>query len=409
MKLNRNYDIKIVLIFQLVTLILYYLGPVSFTGIGKSYLILIYVCLYILALYSGYKLGGKYILVGKTGPNNYLKFLNYSMFYSFVFIILDYIFKLDIISTGINIGNIGENYNKKNEIVSNSDQTYEYVKMFFGYFIFGFFPVYLSKYSSLSYFYKLSGVLVIFLTLMFFILSGTNRIIFNYIIILTIFYLNNFKLNYKSFLFFIVCPVIFYFAFVFFTQGQLTRYGSAALTGYDPNLGSYTKWYGEDSLVLTGFSALTTYLIQGYRALDLGLNIEIDWTYGLGNSTFFSRQIDKIFYTNISNQTLPAKIEYFGWDRYNYWSSFYGWWVSDIGYFGVIFLMLFIGFYFRVIKNTLNSNENDIAALILYYYFIIMLFYLSANNQIFQSGEGSIGFLLLFIPFILFRKFKKII
>lgn len=408
MKLNRHYDIKIVLIFQVVTLTLYYLGPVSFTGIGKSYQVLTYVSLYILALYLGYKLAGNYILIGKTGPKNYLKFLNYSIFYSLIFLILDYVFKLDIISTGITLGSIGENYNRRNEIASNSDQTYEYIKMFFGYFIFGFFPVYLAKFPSLSLLYKFLGLLVIFLTILFFVLSGTNRVIFNFIIILAIFYLNSFKLNYKSFLFFIVFPVILYFAFIFFTKGQLTRYGSAALTGYDPNLGSYTEWYGEDSLVLTGFSALTTYLIQGYRALDLGLNIEINWTYGLGNSTFFSRQVDKIFYTNISEQTLPAKIEYFGWDRYNYWSSFYGWWVSDIGYLGVIFLMIFIGFYFRVVKNTFNNNENDVAALILYYYFIIMLFYLSANNQIFQSGEGAIGFLSLFLPFIFFRKFKKI-
>ena len=70
--------------------------------------------------------------------------------------------------------------------------------------------------------------------------------------------------------------------------------------------------------------------------------------------------------------------------------------------------MFFLGVMFRCVENTKDMMVDDTASKILYYYFVIMFFYLSANNQIFQSGEGSIGFLSLIIPFFFFRRFKAI-
>ena len=164
----------------------------------------------------------------------------------------------------------------------------------------------------------------------------------------------------------------------------------------------------DDGNGLVFYSAITSYLTQGYRAFDLSQDEDFDFTWGVGNSTFFSRQIDRIFDLDISDKTYPAKLEEYGWDRYNYWSTFYVWWASDLGFFGVGFLMFFLGFMFRCIENTKDMMVDDTASKILYYYFVIMFFYLSANNQIFQSGEGSIGFLSLIIPFFFFRRFKAI-
>lgn len=201
---------------------------------------------------------------------------------------------------------------------------------------------------------------------------------------------------------FLVC------AGIFFVDGQKTREGSSAVSGVNFETGSYSEYNIDDGDGLLFYAAMTSYLTQGYRAFDLSLDEEFDFTWGVGNSTFFSRQIDRVFDLNISDKTYPAKLEENGWDRYNYWSTFYVWWASDLGFFGIGFLMFFLGVMFRCVENTKDMMVDDTASKILYYYFVIMFFYLSANNQIFQSGEGSIGFLSLIIPFFFFRRFKAI-
>src|SRR5690606_17886125 len=91
---------------------------------------------------------------------------------------------------------------------------------------------------------------------------------------------------------------------------------------------------------------------------------------------------------------------------YNYWSTFYLWWASDIHFLGVIALMFFLGYSFRLVENTLMHQEEDVCACICYAYYVLMLFYLSANNQIFQAGEGFVGFFLVFIPLFFGRRIQ---
>lgn len=152
--------------------------------------------------------------------------------------------------------------------------------------------------------------------------------------------------------------------------------------------------------------SLLDYITQGYRVLDLAQNLDFKMDLWFCNSYFLSRQAERLFGIDVSSKTYPVQAGIYGIDQYIDWSTFYVWWASDLTFLGVGFLMFFIGMYFKIILNTYVTNDKDISANILFYYFVILLFYLSANNQVFQSAENLIGFLYLFIPFIL-RKYKR--
>jgi hypothetical protein len=257
------------------------------------------------------------------------------------------------------------------------------------------------------------GVAVIILNILLAAFTGVNKYLFDYILMaVAIFLLRNFSVrrpSYKriaAYSFGIV--ICLSAALYFFAAGQSTRSGSAAISGVDNRLNAVSAYNIHDGLFLMGYSALTSYLTQGYRVFDLSLDEKFVWTYGVGNSTFLSRRADKLFSSSISESSYPARLEYRGIDRFINWSTFYLWWASDVTYFGVGILMLLAGFLFRALENTL-SRGRDIHALVLYAYTTIGLFYLSANNQLFQSGESAIGFLYLLIVFIKSRKLKIVV
>ena len=197
--------------------------------------------------------------------------------------------------------------------------------------------------------------------------------------------------------------IFFASAAYYFQAGQITRHGSFAKSGVSTELAAYSKYSANDGVLLSFYSSIAGYLTQGYRAFDLSLGESFDFTWGVGNSTFLSRQVDRIFDADISDRTYPAKIEAVGWNRYNYWSSFYVWWASDLTFVGVIFAMILIGFFIGSLENTV-SRSADVSAIILYSYLILLVFYLSANNQIFQSGESFFGFWLLMLPLLIKRR-----
>ncbi|MFZ6724238.1 hypothetical protein ACO0K2_01955 [Undibacterium sp. MH2W] len=308
--------------------------------------------------------------------------------------------------------NIGEQYSLSLEYRNNNQSLFEYIRMFFAVYLFGFFSVFLYFYKEFSSKDKILGFAVILLNIALGFATGTNKYLFDYVVIsVAIFLLKEFsfvKIGYKKIVLYsclvatLLCGSLYFFA-----VGQSTRYGSAAVSGVDHRLGAYADYNLDDGLFLMGYSALTSYLTQGYRLFDMSLSEDFKWTYGVGNSTFFSRQIDRILDTKISDNSFPARLESKGLDRFINWSTFYLWWASDLTYFGVGFLLAFLGFVFRVSENSILKFK-DLDALILYSYLTMCFFYLSANNQLMQSGETAIGFLFVLITVIRSKELVKI-
>lgn len=407
--LNHNKLLNNILLFQLITIALYYYGPIQYVSPSITYGVL-FLCLYYLAMLKlGSFFGKKCYFSGGSGPKNAFKFIKYSVVITLIFL------PATILSRGGDLASfsqLGEAYSSSAARREENGSAFEYIRMIFGYVLFGFFPLAIVYWRILSRQIKIMAIVGIFLNIFLAFSTGVNKYIFDYVIVFMVWkYLQSdgIKLRSRRFWRTLVIGVVAILSVgYFFTQSQLTRDGSSAISGFNPSINAYSEFNADDGELLVFYSALSSYLTQGYRAIDLSLNEPAVFTWGVGNSSFFSRQFDRIFGTQVLDQSYPARIEKYGWDRYNQWSSFYLWWASDLSHIGVGLLMVVFGFLYSSIANT-AAKTKDCASIIILTYLIIGLFYLSANNQLMQSGETAIGFLSILLPYLIKRKLRRMI
>jgi hypothetical protein len=402
----RSPLLRLIVGMQLVTIALYYLGPVNY--FGRSADVGIWVLYYIFMLAIGATLARHVYFTSTSNTRERQKrFLKYSVIVGLIFIFPTFFARVGDLSF---TESLGDQYVRSLEYRESNQSAFEYVRMFFSVYLFGFFPVFIYYYGELRTKWKVLGLSVIVLNIFLAVFTGVNKYIFDYILITTaITLLKGFAVARPSYkliaAYTIVLVACTSAALYFFAVGQSTRAGSPAISGVDNRLNATYEYNVHDGLFLMGYSALTSYLTQGYRVFDLSIEEKFVWTYGVGNSTFLSRRVDKLFGSKISEASYPARVEYRGVDRFINWSTFYLWWASDLTYIGVGPLLLLAGFLFRALENTI-LRFRDVGALVLYAYMAIGLFYLSANNQLFQSGESAIGFVYLLVVFLKSRKMR---
>lgn len=392
----------VIIVFQFATLMLYEFGPIHYFQEYDRTLTYTYIILYLFSFSAGYFMLSRVFLCQKE--DKYKRFLKYCLIINFVIVPVTFLVRVGHFNFDVSVGEL---YSLARE---NKDDSafFEYIRMILSPFLFGLLPCVAWYWELLPKHTKILSVSLIVVNLFVSIFSGINQGIFLLILIISFFILLKRKkslFKFKNIRSMMLILVALSAGLNFFVESQMTRSGSSAITGFSSKQGFYSDYNIDDGKLGVLYSALSSYLTQGYRAFELSLQTDYEFTYGVGNSTFMSRQVDRALGTNISDKTLPAKIERFGWDRYNYWSSFYLWWASDLHYIGVIVLMFAIGAVLRIVENTLVLQPNY-GVVITYAYLIILLFYLSANNQLFQSGESMFGFL-FFIIFCLLMK-KKI-
>jgi hypothetical protein len=134
-------------------------------------------------------------------------------------------------------------------------------------------------------------------------------------------------------------------------------------------------------LLYYSFVWLSYYVCQGYYGFSLILNMDLNWTYGFGNSEFLQRQFLMITGKDLAPLTFQSRIDSF-WGKSAQWHSFYGQFANDVGFIGLPFLLFVLAFFFaRVWRSTLNGGNFYGSALIPI--FSIMFIFFPANNQIF--------------------------
>jgi len=364
-------------IFQLVTLFLFYFGPLHYEKPGVSGFVAVVVSYFLLMLKMGAFVGEKYYFKGRSGPKRPVEFILLS---AWVTICLVPITIYARVGGFLVSGELGDIYTSSLERRQSGDSIVEYIRMVFGFILFGLFPMIITYWGAMSRKLRVLSAFGVALNVYMSYLMGVNKFIFDCIIIfISQQYLIKGHLLLKTlrgWLIIVSVVIGFVLAAIFFTQGQLTREGSAAVSGVSPTLNAYSDYSISDGELFVFYSAMSTYLTQGYRAIDLSLHEPFLFTWGVGNSSFLSRQVDRLFGTNIQDYSYPARIEVYGWDRYTQWSSFYLWWASDLSYIGVGILMFSMGFFYSAIGNTL-TKQGDVASIILMAYTIITLFYLS--------------------------------
>jgi len=135
----------------------------------------------------------------------------------------------------------------------------------------------------------------------------------------------------------------------------------------------------------------TLYLTQGFYGLSLTLDEPFIPMFGVGNSYFLIENFSDLFNIDLWKYSYQSRVAYEGWQPLLNWHSIFSWLANDISYFGVLFLMYFLGKYFAVVYYRSVVNKDPIASTI-FCLLVICFFYFSSNNQVLSSPSTFMAF-----------------
>jgi hypothetical protein len=213
----------------------------------------------------------------------------------------------------------------------------------------------------------------------------------------------------------LLCCVLFILAgLAFFGYGQVHREGGVAVnSAFGPPLYIFADRGNWLTSSLPDFArifieSISRYACQGYYALSKALQLSSDFSFGVGNSMFLGKNIEKMFHVEILQNTFPGRLDSTeGWGMYSLWDSIYPWIASDVGFIGSLMVIFLIGYFFSLSWIHAIKDRSPFS-IVLASYFIVMLFYFPANNQIMQNGESCIGFCLVLLGCAIRYHFKWI-
>ena len=152
---------------------------------------------------------------------------------------------------------------------------------------------------------------------------------------------------------------------------------------------------------------MISYFCHGYNGLSFAMEEEFTCTYGLGFSDFIRHHFARFFggeafEEEIYERTYMGKVEKQGWKTGLMWSSFFIFPASDLSFVGTVLLVCLIGFLFGLSWKDTITTENPFACAA-FFGFTTMVFYFSANNQLFQTGENCVAFLCVLLAWFVSR------
>ena len=154
----------------------------------------------------------------------------------------------------------------------------------------------------------------------------------------------------------------------------------------------------------SGIHYIISYLTEGYQAVDYSLTQPFTSTYGLGNSLYLLSAIDSEY---LFMRTYLMKNELlYGWDYYTNWSSLYVWIGNDVSMLGVIPVMFLIGRLFAKTWSEALYLKNNLASLIVSGLLFQLCLYSSANNQIVQIQIAFVGTWFWLLYWLLHKRVK---
>lgn len=305
------------------------------------------------------------------------------------------------------LSNTGEVYNTNYERLALGNQyvLFEYIRLVLGPLLILSFPLTIFLWNKLNIWWRIAAVASILVTVSIYLSVGVNKGIADIVITFPWLYL----MRHASFTpreQFLVRPanIVFLVTFivflVFFGATQEGREGNVGIKGIFAT-GTYiisadsSGFVGSDQWRIV-YESLVRYLTQGYQALSMAMTLENPGTYGLGNSMFFAQNAVSITGNDyFVSQSLPGILEVkYGWSRLQLWHSIYTWLISDFGYFGTVVLMGALAYNFFM-SWYVSIRFRDPWFIALSYMYLIVFYYIPANNQVMQSGESAIAFLVL--------------
>ena len=296
---------------------------------------------------------------------------------------------------------------------------FEKVRFLLAYPLFALTPLYIVNFQFLNRKFKIFGSFVILFYLSIYVSIGTNKGLFD-LFVISIFIIL-FKLIksqkvlrlkpiLKKGLIYIISAVLI---FNFFTKGQMEREGMVGVRGV--HVWGSTEIQAEingpdfiSDYYYLGYLSLSKYLAHGYYALSQSFNIDFGNTFPFGNSQFLARNFNKLLDTDkFIDDSFPARFEVErGWSYLGLWHTAYSWYLSEVGHFGTLILFSIISFLLgRSWKQSLVYYES--LPLIKFVFCVMIFIYLPLNNQMFQDGENTILFFMMYLVFPVIKKLRS--
>lgn len=415
-----------------LTVILFFWGPWPWNLENKTTLI-VFLMLAQLSIAVGYFVSWKFVkrdlakirrLDTALNYKRGIRFLKYSIIFSVICLVPTSLSRTGGLYPNFLHGltDTGAAYVQNIERLSsgNAFVVVEYLRMLGAPFLIAVLPLTVVYWKILSNRLRTTAIFVIFTNLAFFLATGTNKGLADFIVTVPWFIViaqfhGPLRIKFGR----LLKPLVFCGLFVgflqFFGNGQLQREGNVASDSVF-NTGSFLLYADMNNAVSKNqsymfrviYEGVTRYVTQGYYSLSQSFDLEHSSTLGVGNSMFMARNFDKIFNTDyFTNGSLPGLLEIkTGWGAFSLWHSIYPWLASDFGFAGTILVMGVFGFMLgRFWAASLITASPK--PLVMLYLLILLFFYIPANNQIFQSGETYFAFLILFIGFVA-RYLKKL-
>lgn len=167
-----------------------------------------------------------------------------------------------------------------------------------------------------------------------------------------------------------------------------------------------TNRVDQNNNLIEGVKVLGFYISHGYVGLDYCLELPFEPTYGFttfyGISTMFVKYLGITdFFQNsylIRNQIVN------GYPAFSIWSTIFPWLASDFSFFFLPLIMGFISFKFSLLWNKTIRSGNPFGYLLLGQLFLFW-FMIPANNQLFHTLGNSSSFILIYVLYVVSKKY----
>ncbi len=273
-------------------------------------------------------------------------------------------------------------------------------------------PVIVFSWERLKIPDRFLALTVSFLPVLSGVSTGTNKPLFDFVILyassLLLYFVANFyaegRFNFKSRRFFIVIITLSLgFALWFFGTAMLGRGGDPSYVESTSPLGHIRvdeayRYIDGGSFLSYVYVWLSNYVVQGYYGFSQALNMEFTSTFGFGNSQFLARQLEWATGYNLSLDTYQHKIDAV-WGETTQWHSLYSYIANDVHFLGVAVWNFIMGFYLARVWRSFLDEDNLFAKMLLPLFAMLVIF-TPANNQVLGFLESFSAFILLTVLWI---------
>ncbi len=256
---------------------------------------------------------------------------------------------------------------------------------------------------------KVLALFVTLLPLLSSLSNGTNKGVFDFVILysssLVVYFLYN-KKNFNRYMlasrrFFLITIIASFFgALSFFSTAMGSRGGSLRYIQDQDPLGNITILQStvdksNKSTFYYTYVWLSSYIVQGYYGFSLAIEKDFNTTYGVGNSVFIRRNVEGLLGIDLNKKTFQNKIDDW-WGENSQWHSFYSYMANDFHFIGVGVVCFILSFIMGNIWFSFLDTGNLYAGAMMSI-FAIMIVFIPANNQIFGFLDGISAFFWVFM------------